>query len=171
MVARFDNQKNQKLLVDAFHLFPDLQKNFELKFIGDGQNYEEIKDYTNKLSLDNNIKFLGFRNNVGAYLRQSDAFILSTHYEGLPISIIEAMSYGLPIVATRVGGIPEMVTADNGFLFENTPASVHNSLNLLLVSLSKPNSLGSNSKKIFLEKFELNKELETINRSYIQINR
>lgn len=78
--------------------------------VGQGPLTDEIADLHRKLKLGERFKLLGYRSDVGELLAAADLFVLSSAHEGLPVSIMEAMSAGLPIVATSVGGVPEAVT-------------------------------------------------------------
>lgn len=72
--------------------------------------------------MQENVFFLGNKPNAGSYCRYADLFMLPSDYEGLPIVILEAMSYGIPIVASDVGGISEIVIdGENGFTVQNDP--------------------------------------------------
>lgn len=88
---------------------------------GNGQE-QQARDLANTLGLGNSVEFLGW---VGAeakaaLLGSADAFVLPSHNEGLPMSVLEAMSYGLPVISTRVGGIPELITeGKDGVLIES----------------------------------------------------
>jgi glycosyltransferase involved in cell wall biosynthesis len=69
------------------------------------------------LDLGDSIRFLGFRSNVADLLAAADIFLMSSHYEGISIALLEAMNSRLPIVATRVGGVPETIQHEvNGLL-------------------------------------------------------
>jgi len=114
MTARFVNQKDQSNLIKALH---DVTGNWVLKLIGDGPMLNACTELANSLGIANRIQFLGERNDVTAQLDAADIFVLSTYWEGLPVSILEAMRAGLPVIASDVGGISEMVTdGTNGFL-------------------------------------------------------
>lgn len=118
-VARFAEQKNQKLLVDAFNKLDALGYDFHLNVIGRGffdskEGRELMADACDR------IHFLGEKTNVSDYLFCSNAFCLTSNYEGLPISLIEAMSCGLPAIATSVGGVPDVIEdGTNGYLCDN----------------------------------------------------
>lgn len=89
--------------------------------IGGIGKVEELNAMIAQYGLEQIIKFRGWfgENDKAALYKEVDAFILPSHNEGLPVVILEAMSYGLPVIATRVGGIPEIMEHEvNGFLFE-----------------------------------------------------
>src|SRR5699024_11550900 len=96
-------------------------KNFEVNFIGDGEFLVENQALVDSLNLNDEIKFLGDVNNASNLLVNYDVFILMSKHEGLPISIIEAMANRLPIIASNVGGVEELIE-DNGSLLKKNSA-------------------------------------------------
>lgn len=164
MVARFSPQKNQKLLIEALKKINP--NSYQLTFVGDGETLIDCKRLVEQLSLSNSINFVGFKKDVGPYLVNNDVYILTTHYEGLPISIIEAMSYGLPILASDVGGNSELVTNNvNGYLVNNVNELV-NSILRLISNPDRVKDMGKKSRVMFQKKFTLNKSIEGINMAY-----
>ena len=117
-VAAFRKEKNQSLLLSAFmNLQEHTSKNLKLFFVGEGPLLEQVKNEV-KDEFKSKVIFTGHRNDVYEYLSNSHIFCLSSVYEGNPISIIEAMSVGLPVIAPNVGGIPDVVNnGTNGLLF------------------------------------------------------
>lgn len=114
-VARFDNQKNQSLLIDTFNILNDEGIDFCLLIIGDGFN--SVNGVKLQEKACKKIHFLGLISNVSDYLLNSDYFILSSNFEGLPISLIEAISAGCTPICTAVGGIPDVIEdCKTGFL-------------------------------------------------------
>jgi len=109
-VARFSYQKNHKLLLEAFHIAHKNIPNVSLLLVGDGELRSEIENQINSYGITDRVQMIGNTNDVLSWLRSSDVFVLSSNYEGLPLSILEAMSAGLPIIATEVGGIPDIIT-------------------------------------------------------------
>jgi glycosyltransferase involved in cell wall biosynthesis len=96
-----------------------VDRDINVLFVGTGPDFEEIKNTAKELDILSKVSFLGDRLDVPQLLAQSQIFVLSTHYEGLPISILEAMRAGLPIIATNVNGIPEQVVdGKTGLLVE-----------------------------------------------------
>ena len=113
MVARFSEPKDHLLLIKAF----EGVKNAKMWFIGDGELLEDAKSYAKDLQLGDLIKFWGARDDVSELLSKSDIFTLISKYEGFPISILEALRTGLPVVASDVGGVSEAIVNDyNGYL-------------------------------------------------------
>lgn len=108
--ARLDNTtKDQRTLLRAVRYVVDREPLFELDLIGDGPDRAPLECLCDELKLRPYIHFLGFRHNVHALLPEADLFVLSSVTEGLPMTLLEAMAAGLPIVSTDVGGISELV--------------------------------------------------------------
>lgn len=104
MIARFDRQKDHATLIEAFK---DL--NAELLLVGDGPSLSKIRQRVDGLGISHKVSFLGFRRDVAQILAQVQIYALISHWEGLPCTIIEAMRAGLPVIASDVGGIKEIV--------------------------------------------------------------
>ena len=113
--GRLTPQKNQALLIDTVEKIVKEHPDVSLTVLGDGQLRNQLEEQVKKLSLNNSVRFMGNVSNVENYFSESDIFVLSSDYEGLPLVILEAMAAGLPIVSTNVGGIKDIVT-DNGVL-------------------------------------------------------
>ncbi len=116
-IAAFRPVKNHRLLIDAFEEYWKEHKDATLVCLGIGDLLEETKAYVASRETGKNIFFFGLQPNVYSYLARSKVFVLSSDYEGTPVSILEAMNAGLPIACTNVGGIPDMVKEGvNGFM-------------------------------------------------------
>ncbi|MBP3308779.1 MAG: glycosyltransferase [Clostridia bacterium] len=120
-VGRFSEQKNHLGLLEAFKAFHEKHNDSELLLIGDGEMREEIEKFIQQNELCNSVKLLGLQDDVYGFLHNADLFTLPSLYEGVPISLIEAMGTGVPIVATDVGGVPDMLDKESALL---VPASV-----------------------------------------------
>ncbi len=106
MVARFAPQKDHATLISALDQIRDLP--WTLRLAGNGDS-SAIKEQIIQLGFQDKIEILGQRADIGDLLNTSDIFVLTTHWEGFPRSIVEAMRAGLPTVATAVAGVPESV--------------------------------------------------------------
>ena len=117
MVARDNYPKDYKTFFKALASVSSKA----ITVVGRGTDKPGFKNMARSLAGDSfqKIQFLGERSDIECLLEESTIFVLSSRFEGLPISIIEAMNKGLPIVATTVGGIPEIVEDQkNGLLFQ-----------------------------------------------------
>lgn len=166
MIARFSTQKDQAMLIRCLSR---VDRNlFTITFVGDGDTLEDNVKLVKSLKLQDNVNFVGFKKNVSLYLKESDIYILTTHYEGLPISIIEAMSYGLPIVASDVGGNRELIT-NNGFLVSNED-DLLKVINVLLINTDQIVKMGKQSRENFLQNYTLETCLDKTNAQYNILN-
>jgi glycosyltransferase involved in cell wall biosynthesis len=122
--ARFHLLKNQRRLIEAFNLLDSRGVDFTLLLMGRGYDCEEGRALQ-ALACDK-IKFLGEKANVGDYLLCADAFCLCSDYEGLPISLLEALSAGVTPICTAVGGVADVITdGDNGYLATTLTAEAY----------------------------------------------
>ena len=117
-IGRFSEQKNHWGLIKAFNDFNGKYPDSELWLIGDGEKKPEIEKYVKDNNLTSKVKFLGLQSDVYTFLHDADIFTLPSNYEGIPMALIEAMGTGLPIVATAVGGVPDMLNDENSLLVQ-----------------------------------------------------
>lgn len=116
MVARNEPQKDYDTLLRAFSEFAR-GKSVKLDCVGRGT--ERLQDRIIELGVQDKVFLHGEAHNVFQFLENADVFVLSTHYEGMPLVILEAMSMGLPSIATNVCGISEFVTDTFGILVKS----------------------------------------------------
>lgn len=120
-IARLSPQKNVEIFLDVAAMLPE----YAFVWIG---NQNEYCDKHSK-----NVFFMGSLTNAGAYNEYIDLFMLPSNYEGLPMTIIEAMSFGKPVVASDVGGVSEIVVNnENGYTVENTAQSFIDKISYVL---------------------------------------
>lgn len=118
-ISCFENKsKNITGLVDALQILEDKHIDYQCVFIGDGIDFDEIKSYSKKLSQQENIRFTGVLEGQDLVdeLASGDFLVLSSNYETQGVVVLEAYACGIPVVATNVGGIPEIVNESNGLL-------------------------------------------------------
>ena len=113
-----DKSKNISGLLEALQMMKDKGLSFEAVLIGDGMDFKALKDKAESMSVAENIRFTGLLQGqaLADELAAGDFLVLSSHYENMPVVILEALSCGLPVVSTRVGGIAEIIDANNGLL-------------------------------------------------------
>ena len=108
IIARLTEQKAHRYLFDAIASTPELNA-LQLLVVGDGDLREQLRAQVERLGLASRVHFLGARRDLGDLLAAVDLFVMPSLWEGLPLSMVLAMGAGLPVVATRVAGIPEVV--------------------------------------------------------------
>ncbi|EIK46677.1 WbwZ [Cellvibrio sp. BR] len=157
MIARFDWPKDHKSLIEALS---ELKKfDWILQLVGDGPQIEKIKDDVRRLGLTDRVEFLGRRENIAEILRDSDIFVLTSHSEGFPISIIEAMRASLPVIATDTGGISEsVIDGKTGFIVKDKNIiDLREKLTILLCDSNLRKNMGLCGRDLYLELFTIEK--------------
>lgn len=127
-VMRLSYPKLPELLIESFNLLP--RNTFELSIIGYGEKYYELNKMIIDFNLKDEIKIFNSlkKEDVINFLRDSDLFILLSKHEGLPLTILEAMSVGLPVIASNVGGIKEEINESCGILVDNNDINIKDSI-------------------------------------------
>ncbi len=138
-VGRLSPQKNPGLLISAM---PDLLQEYPLTYlllIGDGELKGKCLEMVKKRGIEGNVKFLGFRRDCVSLIKATDCFVLPSLWEGLSISLLEAMASGLPCVVSDIKGNNEViVNGENGLIF---PPLVKEALVARIGSLIKDRDL------------------------------
>lgn len=114
-VAALVDHKDQETLLRAISQI-NIKKKFIFFIVGDGELESKLKELAKELSIDDKVIFTGFREDILAFYKMFDIFTLTSKEEGLGTSVLDAMSFVLPIVATTGGGIGEMLEHEKGAL-------------------------------------------------------
>jgi len=122
-VGRMAAVKDQLTLIKAAQIllteFPELKQGLRVILVGDGELYSSIENYIVEHSLQENIKLLGARNDVASVLHEFDVFVLPSLAEGIPLTLLEAMATALPVISSKVGGVPELIEeGKQGYLIQ-----------------------------------------------------
>ncbi|MGC8979814.1 glycosyltransferase, partial [Caldisericum sp.] len=116
-VGRLEKEKHFDYLIKAFYFVKKHYPNFELLVIGDGEEQVSLKKLSQRISLKDYVRFLGYVKHVEKYLYHSFAFVFTSSREGLPVSVMEAMAMEKPVVAYNIRGVRDLVEDGvNGFL-------------------------------------------------------
>ncbi|NDW18061.1 glycosyltransferase [Dysgonomonas sp. 216] len=142
-IARISKQKKFELFLDIAQLMPQ----YAFVWIGNKEDMTE---------LPTNVFCLGESHAAHKYLEYADVFILPSNYEGLPISILEALSFGVPVVASNVGGVREMLDETNGFVVENYANLFKEKIEYILRP-ENYSAMSVNARKSYLNKFTIEK--------------
>jgi glycosyltransferase involved in cell wall biosynthesis len=152
MVARFAPPKEHAMLLDAA---TRINAPFRIQFAGTGPTMAEVQAKAAQMSTPHRVEFLGDRSDIVELLRRASIFALPTNWEGLPISILEAMRAGLPVVATNVGGVSEsVVDGENGILVgRGDTGAFARALERLLTNTELRDRMARASRRIFEQRF------------------
>jgi glycosyltransferase involved in cell wall biosynthesis len=152
MVARFAPPKDPLLLMRALRGLPD---HVRVVFLGDGPALAQMQKEAAALGVSERVAFLGNRTNVADFLAVSDLFVLTSNSEGLPISILEALRSGLPVIATDVGGVKDAVLDFvNGRLVpRGDVAALQGAIAALADSPSTRTQMGDAGRRLYEQKF------------------
>ena len=117
-VTRLSEEKGVDVLLKAWAEVVREEKNLKLLIAGSGPLGPELKTLAHSLGIVESVDFVGDIQDVPNYLKESDLFVLSSRSEGMSNALLEAMGYGIPCIATRVGGNNELVGEDEGILID-----------------------------------------------------
>lgn len=174
MVARFSEQKDQPTLLRALAQLKNQGVPLDgvhLDLVGSGPDMAQSQALAQELGIGEQVSFLGDRQDVPDLLGRSQIFVLSTHYEGLPISILEGMRAGLPIVASAVNGVPEEIDGGKtGLLVPPTDvAALAQALQNLIQSPDLRQQMGRASQVKFRQEFTMERMLKETSDVYEHI--
>lgn len=168
-VANLRPIKGHKYCIKAIQLLKQKgYNNFKFVFIGKDKMNGYLSVLAKELQVDDKIVFPGFQEDVTPFLEAADIFLLPSESEGLPLSIMEAMNNGLPVIATNVGGVDELVEDQKtGLLIPpKSPSAIADSIIYLVEKKELCKFFGINAKKKIREEFTSNKMILHYQDSY-----
>jgi glycosyltransferase involved in cell wall biosynthesis len=167
-VARFVPQKNHALLLKAFAEGPASNPHAHLVLVGEGALREQLEQQAKNLGLAGQVHFLGLRSDIPEVLAAMDVFVLSSDYEGSPLSVIEAMTAGLPIVSTAAGGVPDLFDSGReGFIVPTRDVQcLSESMVFLLGNREARQSMGMAASRRARAKFDVSAMVQAYERLY-----
>lgn len=146
-VGRFWEQKNHACMVRALAILKEQGRKVTLKCFGEGDLMEPTRVLARELGVEDRIQFCGLTDWVFPHLNSADLFILPSKFEGMPMTIIEAMGTGLPIIASDVGGVGDMIThGHNGMLIQPDPKELADTIIKLIDDDEFRSRIGANAR-------------------------
>ncbi|MGR3174885.1 MAG: glycosyltransferase [Candidatus Scalindua sp.] len=154
-IAHMEEHKGIKYLLESASLLLQSRNDISFLLVGEGALKEELKILSTDLKIEKNVIFTGERSDIPEILSLTDIFVLPSLREGMPLSILEAMDCGKPIIATNVGGVPEIVKDGvNGILVSpKDPEALYSAMNELLDDRKRQEKMGRNGKRVCNESF------------------
>lgn len=170
-VAALREVKNHRGLLSGFSEAVKMNPGYALVLVGDGSLADELKKLCRKLNIEKQVIFAGQRNDIDRYLKAFDVFVLNSRTEGLSYAILEAMSSGLPVIATDVGGNAQIIDhGKNGILYEQgNEKTLTSALMELITDPDKISRMGAMARKKILEKYSLDAMVSQYDRLYREI--
>lgn len=166
-VGRFWQVKNHQCIVEAAKLLKEMGRDVHFRFYGEGETESSVRARIDALNVADRVELCGVTDWVYPKLNEADMLVLPSVYEGMPMTIIEAMGTGLPIIASNVGGVPDMILSEhNGMLIPPDPEALANTIARLLDDDELRSCLGKNAR---LEAVRFSGE--TMARSYLTLYR
>ena len=156
-VGRLSEVKNIELLLDGMNYLKTKLYSFECFIVGDGEQKERLMEITDNYGLVDCVHFVGFKDDVSSYMKKADLLLVTSRMEGIPLVIIEAFANKLPVLASRVGGIKEIITDElNGILFDvNNPSEFYQKLEEIIKEQKNLNMVRENAYEDYCEKWNI----------------
>jgi glycosyltransferase involved in cell wall biosynthesis len=172
-VARLDPIKNQKMMIKALWIIRKKYPNIYLLIVGDGPERANLKSLAKELGLSSYVLFTGFKEDVHRYLKIFDIFLLTSFFEGMAITILEAMASNLPCIVTDSGGPQEIVKdGETGFIIPcDDEIALSEKIDLLFNDANLKKRMGEAGRKRFEEKFTMEKMFQSYKTIYKKVTK
>ncbi len=173
IAARLTKQKGHIVLLNAFSELLSDWPNAQLLIAGDGEELPTLELLSNKLNLTEHVQFLGPIRNVREFLSVLDVFTHPSIFEGLGIAVIEAMSMGLAIVATKVDGLAELITdgVEGSLVEPNNPIALSKAMKRILSDPALRENMGQRARKKAVGKFSVKTMIQKYEELYLDLCR
>ncbi|WP_348263614.1 glycosyltransferase family 4 protein [Telmatobacter sp. DSM 110680] len=157
--GRLVDIKGLSYLIKALAILSSEFPDFQVEIAGDGPERENLENYARELNLKERVRFLGWQTDLEPVLRRWDIFAMPSLTEGFPMAALEAMAQGLPVVATNVGGLPELVEdGGTGILVPPSDAeALANGLRSLIVDTKRMKEMGVAGWRRARDQFSINR--------------
>jgi glycosyltransferase involved in cell wall biosynthesis len=171
IVASLRQKKGHEHAFKAVKAIARAGDKVRLLILGDGERKIFLQKCAEQLSVSRNLVWLGYQNDPRKFLSVSDALIVPSIAESFPISILEALAMGKPVIASRVGGIPEVISDGlNGFLFEPKDVlSLVEKLQKLIRDKALKKELSQNARESMISKFSISEMVGKIETLFVYL--
>ena len=157
VIGRLVEPKNNHVVLNALAALAQRGIRRNLVVAGDGPERQALRELTSSFGLDEQVQFTGFIDDVGSLLSPDSIFVMPSRSEGIPLALLEAMAHGMPIIASRVGGIPEVVEDGREALLmpPDDPAALEKLLATLFTDEPRARALGAAARLRYEREFRL----------------
>ena len=161
VLGRLSEEKGQGLAIEALSSLATRWPGLRLLLVGDGPCETELRKRAEDLGVSSRIRFMGFRADTAQLLRAADLVVMPSLSEGLPLVAVEALATARAVVATRVGGTPEVITdGETGLLVRPDAVKLAAAIERVLADPALANQLGSRGRKFIEEHFDIERQVE-----------
>lgn len=170
-VGRLSPEKGLKILLWSFKEKYSDTKNVKLIIAGDGPQRSELEEIVKEIKIAEQVVFTGHRDNIQDYYKVANLFVMPSLTEGFPMALLEAMQAGLPVIATKVGGIPDIIESGvNGLLIEaGNIESLGDALEMMLSDPPRAAQLSRNGKETVKVRYAAEPWARQIESVYLKI--
>lgn len=171
-VTRLQYPKDHITLIRSFEIINERIPNTKLIVVGDGPLESECIELINELNLQTKVQLAGFQKDCKSFYKMFDIFILSSHYEGMPYALLEAMSMGIPAVGTNVSGIKDLIVEGvTGYLVgEGNHQELADAVIKLIENASKLSIFSLNAKNIADHNYNLDNGIKKYQEFYSSLS-
>jgi glycosyltransferase involved in cell wall biosynthesis len=175
-VARLSEQKAHENIIRAATSLKERKRQFIIQLVGEGYLRPRLERLIAENGLEDEVKLLGFKDNIGEILRCADIFILPSHDEGLPMSLLEAISYKTPVIVTPVGEIPNIIEHGvNGIIVpKNDAAALADAIEWSITNRENLKEMAAQAYSVLITKYSskiMKKKYENIYYSLLNTNK
>ncbi len=172
-VGDFEPWKGIDVIIDwARRTNHSFEEDLTLRFIGQGSRTPQLmslQHFCHEVKNKIHVEILGQKshNEIPEYMRNADALLFTSYWEGLPTVILEAMASGLPVISTPVGDIPRIIeNMKNGILVEHNPYSLESAVNMLFEEPTKTSQIALNAMDVVKEMYNLKRVMNDVDDAY-----
>ena len=166
--GRLSEEKGLIFLLNAGKQLIERRIAIKILLIGDGYQRSYLESEAKQLGIGKHVLFAGFQKEVSKFIPSFDVFVLPSLTEGTPMALLEAMSFGLPVIATAVGGVPKVIShGNNGLLISDSSSSeITDSINKLLEDTPLRTRISEGAKTLIKEKYNLKRQIKKVEGLY-----
>ncbi len=169
-VGRLSTEKGLEFLLKAIGELAIEKEEISIKalIVGDGPEIENLKELAQELQIQSKIHFIGFQSSVDKWLAAMDTFVLPSITEGTPMALLEAMSNGIPVIASKVGGIPSVIRNEiEGILVPSkSPLHLQEAIQRVYFDQNLRSNLSTNAKNRISEHYNIDRWIKSIEALY-----
>jgi glycosyltransferase involved in cell wall biosynthesis len=168
-IGRLSEEKGVRYLIETHRLLAKAGVPARMLIIGDGPQRKELKHLASTIGDGKSVIFTGFQNNIEDWLPTMDVFVLPSLTEGTPMALLEAMAGGIPVIASAVGGVPQVIKqGKNGLLIEpGRTEEIHKAVLDLYNNEQMRENLSRAAEETIKQNYSVQQWIRSVEREYV----